>query len=85
MCQVRFPDPERGVPDPGHGGDWFGHHMVISGSSFVPLANGSSGSSMEQRKIIEAPAVSTVQKYGEMPTAKENHSINQSINQSINE
>jgi hypothetical protein len=37
-CQVRFPDPERGVPDPGHGGDWFGHHMVISGSSFVPLA-----------------------------------------------
>ena len=36
-AQERFPDPERGAPSPGHGGDWYGHHMVISGSSFVPL------------------------------------------------
>ncbi|CAK9027885.1 unnamed protein product [Durusdinium trenchii] len=34
----RFPDPERGVPEPGHGGDWFGHHMVISGSSYVSMS-----------------------------------------------
>ena len=37
LPQDRFPDPERGVPEPGHGGDWFGHHMVISGSSYVSL------------------------------------------------
>eukprot|EP00434_Breviolum_minutum_P022750 symbB.v1.2.020072.t1/scaffold1664.1/size142436/7 len=36
--EVQFPDPERGVPDPGHGGNWFGHHMVISGSSFVSMS-----------------------------------------------
>ncbi|CAE7661031.1 unnamed protein product [Symbiodinium microadriaticum] len=33
----KFPDPELGVPNPGHGGEWFGFHMLAAGSSFVHL------------------------------------------------
>ncbi|CAJ1390807.1 unnamed protein product [Effrenium voratum] len=34
----RFPDAERGVPIAGHGGEWFGQHMVVSGASFLSMS-----------------------------------------------
>eukprot|EP00439_Symbiodinium_sp_Y106_P053108 s1391_g7.t1 len=34
----KFPDPELGVPNPGHGGEWFGFHMLAAGSSFVSMS-----------------------------------------------